>query len=202
VAEKKIGALILAAGFSSRIEGFKPLLEVGGKKLIEHAIGLFKTSGIDEIVTVVGHRAENLIPVVEAASSSYVINDNYQNGMFSSIQLGVKVLKDACEAFFLLPADIPFVRPTTIQLLLETFRQEPSTLVCYPQFNSRRGHPPLIDCCLAEEILAFKGKGGMREFLGKYEEQARIIPVDDVFVGMDVDTRDDFMLLQKKLKSI
>ena len=99
----KIGALILAAGLSSRMDEFKPLLEVEGKSLIENAIALFKDTGIEEIVTVVGYRAETLIPIIETASSRYVVNENYQAGMFSSIQKGVVELKDACDAFFLLP---------------------------------------------------------------------------------------------------
>ena len=50
-----ISAIILAAGFSSRMERFKPLLRVGEKTLAEHAIALFKNAGIGDIVTVVGH---------------------------------------------------------------------------------------------------------------------------------------------------
>lgn len=197
---KKFGALILAAGFSSRMEDFKPLLEIGGKSLIENAITLFKNSGIDEIVTVVGYRSADLIPVVAAHCSHYVINGNYQDGMFSSIQQGVKKLKNACDAFYLLPVDIPFVSSATIKQLLDEFYKSSDTLVCYPQFRAGRGHPPLIDSCLGDEILACEGKGGMREFLRKYEDQAVAVPVDDPFILMDIDTREDLSRLKKELQ--
>ena len=199
MAEQRIGALVLSAGFSSRMNEFKPLLELDGKTLLEHAIGLFKAAGIENITTVLGHRAEELPPILESASSTYVINENYQDGMFSSIQCGVRELRKTSDAFFLLPVDIPFVRPTTIRRLLEEFHNNTAAIVCYPQFRERRGHPPLINSSIADEILAYDGNGGMRELLGKYRDQAVMVTVDDPFTLMDIDTEKDFNLLQDEL---
>lgn len=193
----RVGALILAAGLSSRMEGFKPLLPIGKKTLIEHVIGLFDITGIEEVVTVVGHRSEELIPVVEAASSHYVMNDNYLDGMFSSIQRGAKELRHTCDAFFLLPVDIPLVRPATLRQLLDAFTNDPSSLVCYPQFQSRRGHPPLIDSSLVDQILSYEGKGGMRGLLRSYEDLAIVVSVEDPFIRMDADTWEDLSHLRK-----
>jgi CTP:molybdopterin cytidylyltransferase MocA len=195
----KISALILAAGLSSRIKEFKPLLKIDGKSIFEHAYGLFADSGIDDIVTVVGHRSCDLIPLVNVVSSRYVINDQYRDGMFSSIQKGVKELRGACDAFFLLPVDIPFVRPDTILQLLDEFNKDSTTLVCYPQFNARRGHPPLIDCRLAEQILTYDEKDGMRGFLKQYENCSRMVPVDDPFILLDIDTRKDLSIVKKEM---
>ena len=197
--EQRTGALILAAGLSTRMEGFKPLVKFHGMTLLEHAIGLFRNTGIDEIVTVIGHRSVDLIPFVEATSTRYVINDNYQDGMFSSIQQGTRGLKNTCESFFLLPVDIPFVHPDTILQLLDEFNNDSAVLVCYPQFNSRRGHPPLIDCTLADQILTYDGQDGMRGFLKRYEDQSIIVPVDDPFILMDIDTQKDLSSIKKEL---
>ncbi|MBW2466971.1 MAG: nucleotidyltransferase family protein [Deltaproteobacteria bacterium] len=195
----KISALILAAGLSSRIKGFKPLLEIDGKSLFEHVYGLFADSGIDDIVTVVGHRSADLIPVVKAVSSRYVINYQYQDGMFSSIQKGAEELKGACDAFFLLPVDIPFVRPATIHGLVAEYSKDPLTLVCYPQFNSRRGHPPLIDGRLAEQILTYDGQDGMRGFLKQHKDRSRMVSVDDPFILKDIDTEEDLSAVKQEL---
>ena len=194
-----ISAIILAAGFSSRMKRFKPLLRIGEKTFAEHAIALFKRAGIGDIVTVVGHLSEKLIPVVKAASSRYVINDNYHDGMYSSIQTGVNALKHSCDAFFLLPVDIPFVLPTTIQRLANAFCKNSLSLVCYPQFQSRRGHPPLINSKLVDEILSYSGQGGLREFLRSYENQAISIPVEDPFIRLDADTPKDLSLLREMM---
>jgi NDP-sugar pyrophosphorylase family protein len=77
------------------MKAFKPLLEIDGKTLIENAVSLFRDTGLEEIFTVVGYRADILIPVLEAASSRFVVNENYQNGMFSSIQKGAAELKNS-----------------------------------------------------------------------------------------------------------
>lgn len=196
----RIGALILAAGCSSRMGEFKPLLEIAGTTLIEHALALFRNTGVEEIVTVVGYRSETLIPIIERAPSRSVVNENYQNGMFSSIQKGVAELKDKCDAFFLLPVDIPCVRTATVRELLAQYSENSSALVCYPQFDARRGHPPLIAARLIDHIISYAGEGGMRGFLRRYEEQAITVPVADPFLLLDVDTRQDFLRLENEIK--
>jgi CTP:molybdopterin cytidylyltransferase MocA len=193
-----VSAIILAAGLSTRMQGFKPLLRIGEKTIIEHAIALFQNAGIDEIVTVVGYRSEQLIPVVKAASSRYVVNSNYHAGMYSSIQKGIKALRHPCDAFFLLPVDIPLVRPSTISLMLNAFFRNSFAMVWYPQFKKRRGHPPLINSQLINEILSYSGQGGIRELLRRHETHAISIPVEDPFIRMDADTRQDLSLLKEK----
>lgn len=192
-------AIILAAGFSSRMGKFKPLIRIGRKSFVEHAIALFRTSGIEEIVTVVGHRAKVLLPVVQTAASRCVINANYTNGMYSSIQTGLKALKHPGDAFFLLPVDIPLVRPATIRQLAAGFDQHRAPLVCYPLFQSQRGHPPLINSQLIDALLRHDGRGGLREFLRGYENQAISIPVEDPFIRLDADTPQDLLGLKKMM---
>jgi molybdenum cofactor cytidylyltransferase len=196
----RTGALILAAGRSSRMGEFKPLLEIDGISLLDHALALFRNTGVEEIVTVIGYRSETLIPIIERAASRYVVNDNYQYGMFSSIQKGVAELKDKCDVFFLLPVDIPCVRTDTVRQLLEQYYKNSSALVCYPQFDSRRGHPPLIAGSLIDHIISYAGEGGMRGLLRRYEDQAITVPVTDPFLLLDVDTKQDLFRLENEIK--
>lgn len=164
--------------------------------MIEYTIRRFKDAGTDIILTVVGHRAEDLIPVIETTPSRYVINNNYRDGMYSSIQKGAIELQGGCDAFFLLPVDIPFVTIGTIWKLKEEFVKDSSTLICYPQFKSRRGHPPLIDSSIIPHILTYEGTGGMRGLLGTYLSQAVDVSVEDQFVCMDADTEKDLARLK------
>ena len=196
-----IGAIILAAGFSTRMKRFKPLLRIDEKTFLEHAITLFKKAGVADIVTVVGHLSEKVIPAVNTASSRYVINENYRDGMFSSIQTGVKALRRPCEAFFLLPVDIPLVLPATIRQLSDAFHKHTSAMVCYPQFQSKRGHPPLINSQLIDPILSYNGQGGLRALLRRYENQAISVPVQDPFIRLDADTPTDLLLLKEMMRS-
>jgi len=53
-------AIIPAAGSSSRMGHFKPLLQVDGQTLIQRAISVFRQNRIDDIIVVTGHRADDL----------------------------------------------------------------------------------------------------------------------------------------------
>lgn len=180
------------------MKDFKPLLRLGGNTLINHAIDLFESVNIDEIVTVVGHRSDEMIPVVGKTRSRLIMNHNYRDGMFSSIQRGAAALRRSSDCFFLLPVDIPLIRPETIQELQAAFIREPSTLICYPGFESRRGHPPLIDNSLIDDILAYNGQGGLRAFLKKHRDKASTIHVADKYILKDIDTEEDLTLLQEE----
>ena len=50
--DKRISALIVAAGMASRMKTFKPLLRLGEKTIIEHVIDTFRYAGIQDIVVV------------------------------------------------------------------------------------------------------------------------------------------------------
>jgi CTP:molybdopterin cytidylyltransferase MocA len=192
----KFSAIILAAGFSSRMTAFKPLIQIGGKSFVEHAIALFRTAGIEDIVTVLGHRAPEMLPVVKAAGAREVINANHPDGMYSSIQAGVQAVEDSCDAFFLLPVDIPLVRPSTVRQLAAAFARHSAPPVCYPLFQSARGHPPLINSTLIDTIRGYAGDGGLRAVLRRHEEQSITVPVDDPYIRLDADTPEDLLRLK------
>ena len=189
----------MAAGFSSRMEKFKPLIDVDGKTLLEHAVWLFEEAKTNYIVTVLGHRAEDLVPVLKATSSHFVVNEKYPAGMLSSVKKGVEALQHECDAFFLLPADIPFVRPATVLKLLDEYKKAPSTLIFYPQFQSRRGHPPLISSSISDNILSHNGDDGLRSLLRQFSNHAVDVVVNDPFVRRDIDTPEDLLSIQSEM---
>jgi CTP:molybdopterin cytidylyltransferase MocA len=71
-------------------------------------------------------------------------------------------------------------------------------MVCYPQFQSRCGHPPLINSKLIDEILSYSGQGGLREILRGHDDHAIHIPVADPFIRLDADTRRDLLRIREK----
>jgi CTP:molybdopterin cytidylyltransferase MocA len=126
---KRIAAIILAAGYSSRMGTLKPLLKIGDKTILERAIRLFRELGVEDVIVVVGHGAEHIIPLVHDCGAREVMNAQFKHGMFSSVQAGVNALMPASEAFFVLPVDIPLVRSQTIRDLLEAYRGGKSKIV-------------------------------------------------------------------------
>ncbi len=188
---QKVTAVILAAGFSSRMEDFKPLLLLGGMTLLERAVRLFHQNGISDSQVVVGHRSEDLLPLLQLCGARWLVNERYREGMFSSVIAGISRLTVDREAFFLLPVDIPLVRPRTIQDMLKAYPKTGKHIV-YPTFQGRRGHPPLIAAAFAEEIRLWKGEGGLRSFLGQYESQSLEVEVADEYILRDIDTEADY----------
>lgn len=191
---ERIAALILAAGCSARMGAFKPLLPIGDRTVLEIVIALYRSAGIFDIFVVLGHRAEDIQPILDKLGVVSIFNDGYHEGMFSSVQTGVKRISGFFDAFFLHPADMPGLRPETIRLLVAT-RREKDALVLHPCHKGRRGHPPLISTALIPAILAFDEPGGMRTFLSRCHDGARHVECEDPGILMDLDTPDDYRRL-------
>ncbi len=189
-----IAALILAAGYSSRLGAFKPLLPLGGATVLEEAVQRFRVAGIDDIRVVTGHRAEEIDPVLAGIGVRRIFNAAYAEGMLSSVLAGLKSFEAHIAAFFLLPADIPLVKPRTLAALLRAYRQS-NVKIVYPCFGGLRGHPPLIaSACVA--ALPPSYEGGVRAYLNRYECRAQDLEVVDEAILMDCDTPEDFKRLQ------
>ncbi|WP_163335805.1 DVU_1551 family NTP transferase [Desulfopila sp. IMCC35008] len=187
----RTGVIILAAGYSSRMVEFKPLLQIAGRTVVRRCVDLFKNSTPEQTIVVTGHLAHE----VEAAlgtSAVSVFNPNFDSGMYSSICRGVKNLHRDLDGFFLLPVDIPLIRPATIDILHTSFD---GSAVLYPRFNDRRGHPPLIPAHHIPAILAYNGDGGLKKLLRSFP--SRDIPVWDRTVLMDMDTEEDYTVLRQ-----
>ena len=192
-----IAAVILAAGQSSRMEDFKPLLPLGNECAIERVIHAFRDVGITDLIVVTGHRGDEIHRVLGPLKVCCVDNKNYREGMFSSVRTGIRALPASCRAFFIHPADIPLVRPHTIRRLVDAFRAS-RPAVLYPVFDGRRGHPTLIQYDLLPGILSWKETGGLRAFLQKQAADSRECPVADEAVLMDMDTPADYRRLQAR----
>src|ERR1035438_509749 len=119
--ESRIAAIVLAAGYSSRMAEFKPLLPLGGSTALELCIRLFRDAGVAEVLAVLGHRADELQPLAERAGARCILNPHFEQGIFSSISAGSRALAGWVEAAFVLPADIPLVRPHTIRRMASVF---------------------------------------------------------------------------------
>lgn len=193
--QSNICALIPAAGLSSRMGELKALLPLGESTVLARVINLFLSCGIEDIRVITGHRAAEIGSEAQRAGARVIHNPDFNQGMFSSIKAGVEGLAPECRAFFLLPVDIPLVRRGTLTLLLEAFR-ESSPHLLYPNFQGKRGHPPLISTALASNILTEETDQGLRSILARAAERhpAKVldVPVPDAHILFDMDTRTDY----------
>lgn len=195
--QNKIVALILAAGLSSRMGEFKPLLPINGATVIESAVNCFRQAGISDIRVVVGHQAEQLMPVLQSLGVRPVLNENFASGMFSSIMAGLQTFASAADGFFLLPGDMPLVKSCTLEKLMKAYFRTNCPII-YPTFLGRRGHPPLISHKCFQTLLSWQGPENLRLLLQQFEQDAYHVPVMDQAILLDMDTPVDY---EKLLRS-
>lgn len=186
----RFGAVIPAAGMSSRMGAFKPLLPCGGSTVIESAVSAALPFA-KHVVVVLGNRAEELQRLLKERFGSRVIttmNPDYRaTDMLRSVQTGLLALED-CDGFFLLPGDMPAVGEEVFSRLIGAFDGE--SRVLYPTFEGQKGHPPLIHASLIPQILSYRGDGGLRAVLREYTPS--YVAIGDSGITVDLDTPEDY----------
>jgi molybdenum cofactor cytidylyltransferase len=195
----EISAVILAAGFSSRMKAFKPLLPVGGKPMIQRCIDLFSDNGITDIFVVTGHHRERLEPVIRDAGACPVFHPGFASGMLGSIQQGVAHIRPWQAGFFLLPTDIPAIRPATVARMIQKFQSDPHRIIM-PCFNGLSGHPPLLPCDLKDRILALEEPSTLRDLMASEKDRTETLAVHDRGILMDADDKDGYTQVQNKIQ--
>jgi len=194
-----ITAIILAAGYSSRMGVFKPLLDLGGRPIVTRIVETCKQAGIDEVIVVAGYRKELIIPVIEGAGARAVVNEQYEEGMFSSVVAGMSAMEYGSQAFIVLPADIPLVRAATIRSLVSRFTEGKSRILA-PSFRGRKGHPPLISAELQGFIMEYTGENGLKGALAELGTEIAIVEVPDGNILFDIDNPDDYGEMKERWK--
>ncbi len=187
----ELAAIVLAAGRSSRMGAFKPLLPFGSETVIECVLSACAVAEIRIIRVVVGWNASRLIPLLEGRGVPWVRNERFAEGMYRSLQVGVGSLPAGVDAFFVLPGDMPLVRGETLRWLAAEWDPNGSRIL-YPHFKGKRGHPPLIADSLIPEILRETPSGGLRELLARHAAESREIPCEDPGILLDLDTPEEY----------
>ena len=201
VLKMKSAAVVACAGISSRMKDFKPLMRLDDKTVIENLITSLKDGGIDEIVVVVGYRADLVEEKLKGTGARCIRNRDYLNTkMFDSLKIGIRELKSEYDVLFLMPGDVPLISPETILAM-----QNMNSDIVRPAFGRKRGHPVMIKSHLTGDILAYDGANGLAGAISKLGGakgsciEVTDLPVDDRGVLMDADTPEDFAELRKEM---
>ena len=178
----RVAAVVLAAGASSRLAGDLPkqlLSWQPGNTLAGHAADIaLHAATIDEVVVVLGHRADEVQAALGDRPVRCVFNPNWQAGQSSSVAAGLRALPpDVCAALFIL-ADQPTVQPATIDRLVQRHRQALAPIVAPIYQGGQRGNPVLFDRCTFAELLALQGDSGGRPLIQRYGAQVELVAID------------------------
>ena len=186
-------ALIVAAGMSSRMGDFKPMLNIGSISIAQRIVATLHQAGIDKIVMVTGYHATLLERHLADNGIVFLRNEDYEHTqMFESACIGLSYLKNKCERLLFTPVDIPLFTAQTVQTLLDSG----APLAC-PVCDGKRGHPILISSSLIDTILSDDGSDGLRGALERCGAPMSEIPVEDRGVLHDADTPEDYKALLK-----
>lgn len=192
-----VAAILLAAGRSERIGAFKPLLPFGETTVIRKCIQNLRQAGVEDIVVIVGHRAEELQQSVADLRLGFAFNPDSTSEMGASIACGLRELPPETKAALIALTDQPAVPPDIIRTIVSEWTSEQRLIV--PEFQGRGGHPVLVDLCFREELLDLDSSGGLRSFLRAHQEQVRRLPVNSPFIARDMDTWDDYRALHQEV---
>lgn len=184
----RTGAVVVAAGMSSRMGEFKPMLSIGRMSIAERVIATLQQSGVTEIVMVTGYNAVVLERHLANHGIVFLRNERYDTTtMFDSACLGLSYIRDKCDRVLFTPVDIPLFTSATVRALLAS-----DAALAVPVCGGEPGHPTLISCALIDGILSDGGNGGLRGALERSGEKIVPIPVDDKGVLHDADTPEDY----------
>lgn len=184
-------ALIVAAGMSSRMGDFKPMLNIGSISIAQRVVATFRQAGVDKIVMVTGYNATLLERHLAGNGIVFLRNDAYETTqMFDSVRIGLRYLRDKCDRVLFTPVDIPLFTAATVRALMDT-----QASLASPVCDGVTGHPTLIDSALIPAILSDQGEGGLRGALERCGSEMCRIPVSDKGILHDADTPEDYRAL-------
>jgi molybdenum cofactor cytidylyltransferase len=190
-----VGAVVLAAGASSRMGSPKQTLQFRGESLLRRAVLAALGARCRPVIVVTGAHSELTRREFEGLDVREVLNTSWETGMASSIRAGVEGLieEDAdVAAAVLLLCDQPHVTAEVISGLVAAHRATGSQVIA-STYGGSFGVPALFSRALFAELTRLHGKSGAKEVIQRHAQDAHFLPFPCGEV--DVDTRDDFSRL-------
>ncbi|MEX2568388.1 MAG: nucleotidyltransferase family protein [Cyclobacteriaceae bacterium] len=193
----KTGIIILSAGKSSRLGQPKQLLEFKGKSLIETAVDAALNSNCGPVWVVIGAYPESILPRIYKKSVQIIKNPDWEQGMGTSISIGIAELMDfgGAEQAIIMLSDQPFVDPTLLSGMVQAQQKSKKPIIASYYQNGRLGVPALFDQKYFEQLMALKGREGAKKIIQCHGEQVETIPFDRG--NIDIDTLSDYEALKK-----
>ena len=190
----RITAIVPAAGLSSRMGQNKLLMPFAGKSLIERAVDTLMTSGVDEIVVVLGHEANLLRSRLEGKRVHFVDNPDYRAGLSTSVRAGMEAAPKGADAMMIYLADQPLLEADEVRRLILAFAEarRAGKSIVVPFFCNKRGNPVILDASYREMVLDVVGDVGCRRIIKRHPEQVFAVQMETDHVVRDVDTPEDF----------
>ncbi len=194
---KGIVAIVLAAGESKRMGSPKMLLDFGGKSMIERVIDNVICPEIENVLVVLGAYSDEIKKRLEKQPVMFCYNDNYKEGMLTSVQCGIRSLPPYTEAVLVFQGDQPFIKNEIIVELVKAYRFSGKGIIM-PVHDGKRGHPLLIDKKYFGIVDTLNSSDGLRSLSGLYPEDVLTVATEEPGILRDFDTIEEYNMLNFK----
>jgi len=190
-----ISALVLAAGAGRRFGNESKLLQpLEGRAIVRWAVNSMNMAGIDDVIVVVAPEHDAIAGALEGSGARLVVNPHAEDGMGTSLAVGVAALSEGTEAVLITLGDIPRLSPAVITAVVARFRPGAIDIVI-PEYRGVGGHPVLFARPRFPELLRLRGDEGARGILGRARDRVAVVAVNEP-APADVDTREDLARLR------
>jgi molybdenum cofactor cytidylyltransferase len=192
-APDELGAIILAAGRSTRMGGPNKLLTpIKGRPLLEHAIATVASLVLGDAVVVTGHMNDEVEKLASRWRVRTVHNPRFADGMGGSIAAGMSALKPSLAGVFVVLGDMPFIEPRDYAALAASFSPGTGGDICVTVHGGRRGHPVLFGRPYFAGLSRLTGDRGAAALVQSYGSCVVEVPVDSPRIFTDFDEPADF----------
>jgi molybdenum cofactor cytidylyltransferase len=195
---RKIGGVILAAGGSTRLGQAKQLLEFHGESLVHAAVRAAREGGCDFICVVTGHAREGVEEAVADLRPILVHNEDWQQGMGSSVRLGFNAIQPV-SAVVLLACDQPAVDGKVIRSLIEHFDQADRAIIA-SFYSGTLGIPALFGHSCFAELQSLSNHRGAKAVI--LADPTRVTPFEFPAGALDLDSPEDLWAWRERLRLI
>jgi molybdenum cofactor cytidylyltransferase len=177
------GAIILAAGRSSRMGGAHKLLELWrGKPLVAHVADAIAAAGLPPPVIVLGARAADVRAALGDRPGHFVIAEDHEDGLAHSLRAGIATAPAAWAGALVCLGDMPRIEPG----LLRALAAAPGVAV--PVWDGRRGNPVRWPRALFPRLQALAGDVGGKAILADQAGAVTVIAASSDAIFDDIDT--------------
>jgi molybdenum cofactor cytidylyltransferase len=189
---KPVAAVILAAGFASRMAPRNKLLilDKAGVEMVAAAAAAALASGADPVILVTGHQADLVRAAVAGLSVRTVFAERFAAGMSASLQAGIAAVPPACQAALICLADMG-VDGALMARILAAYEPLAGRRIIVPTCGGQRGNPVLWDRRFFADFAALTGDAGARRLLDRHAADVWAFETGDPAVLADWDTPED-----------
>jgi molybdenum cofactor cytidylyltransferase len=186
---RKVAAIVLAAGRSTRMGGPNKLLaELNGRKLARIATERALASKAQEVIVVTGHQADLIEQALAGLKVKFVRNPDFAAGLASSVKAGIAAVSSEADGAVVCLGDMPLIDAGLIDRLIEAFAPDRGQLIVVPVAEGRRGNPVLWSRRFFKELMTLEGDIGARHLIAKHAEAVAEVPVEGEGAFLDIDT--------------